>query len=136
MEEIELEIFAENPEEKEKQKFTLLDLPKEKRVLRMDSKLEKARTVTLEREKAKEGSDQHNNDDLYISEKEQLLSDDEDRDICERNSGIFEYPPDYEHKPGENLLLVPLTGNGYCCGKHPPQSDVDFKKGKTGSLYT
>ena len=125
MEEIELETFAENPEEEEKQKFILRDPPKEKRVLRMDSELEKARKDTLEREKT---------DDDFISEKEQLRSDDEDRDICERNSGIFEYPPDYDHKPGQNLLLVPLPGNGYCGEKHLPQGDVDFKTGKTGSL--
>jgi len=133
MEEIELETFAENPEEEEKQKFILRDPPKEKRVLRMDSELEKARKDTLEREKARESIDQQNNDD-FISEKEQLRSDDEDRDICERNSGIFEYPPDYDHKPAQNLLLVPLPGNGYCGEKYPPQGDVNFETGKTGSL--
>jgi len=133
MEEIELETFAENPEEEEKQKFILRDPPKEKRVLRMDSELEKARKDTLEREKARESIDQQNNDD-FISEKEQLRSDDEDRDICERNSGSFEYPPDYDHKPAQNLLLVPLPGNGYCGEKYPPQGDVNFETGKTGSL--
>lgn len=53
MEEIELETFAENPEEEEKQKFILRDPPKEKRVLRMDSELERARKKTLERGKGK-----------------------------------------------------------------------------------
>jgi len=130
MEEIELETFAKNPEEEEKQKFILHDPPKEKRVHRMDSELEKARKDTLEREKARESVDH----DDFISEKEQLRSDDEDRDICERNSGIFEYPPAYDHKPGQNLLLVPLKENGYCGENYPPQGDVDFKTGKTGSL--
>ncbi|KAJ7388516.1 hypothetical protein OS493_037137 [Desmophyllum pertusum] len=78
----------ENPEEEEKQRFVLQDPPKERRVFRMDSELEKARKDTLEREKSRESVGLAN-DDEFISEKEQLRSDDEDNDICERNPGFF-----------------------------------------------
>lgn len=131
-----METFAENPEEEEKQKFILHDPPREKRAVRMDSELEKARRDTLDREKSSESLGQGSDDEL-ISEKEQLRSDDEDKDVCERNSGNFEYPPDYDHKPRHSdLLLVPLPQeNGYYGEQRPPQSDVDFiTGGKTGSL--
>ncbi|KAJ7388510.1 hypothetical protein OS493_037130 [Desmophyllum pertusum] len=88
VEEIELETFVENREEEEKQRFVLQDPPTERRVLRMDSELEKTRKDTLEREKSRESVGQAN-DDEFISKKEQLRSDDEDKDICERNSGVF-----------------------------------------------
>jgi len=125
-EEIELEAFEDNPKEEEKQKFVLLDPPKERRTDRMDSELEKVRKDTLEREKSKDSVGQSNEDE-FISEKEQLRSDDEDKDICERNSGVFEFPPDYEHA-GAQIPQVPPQENEYYGEQRPPlQSEVTFK---------
>lgn len=136
IEEIELETFEENPEEDEKKKFILRDPPRERRALRMDSELEKVRKDTLEKEKPKESVSQVNDNDC-ISEKEQLRSDDEDKDVCERNSGVFEFPPDYEHRN----LEVPVQENGYYCDSPgadetqkfiPSPDDVSVKGRKVG----
>ena len=127
-EEIELETFEENPEEEEKQKFILSDPPKEKRTVRMDSELEKVRKDTLEREKPKDSVGQLN-EDHFISEKEQLRIDDEDRDICERLSGVFEFPPAYEHAQ-VHIPEDPPQENGYYGDpRPPPQGEVTFKAG-------
>ena len=124
-EEIELDTFEENPnpKEEEKQKFILSDPPKERRMDRMDSELEKVRKDTLEKEKSKESVGQY--EDEFVSEKEQLRSDDEDKDICERNSGVFEFPPAYEH----NLTVPPQETEYYGEERPPPQDEVGFKAG-------
>ena len=127
-EEIEMKTFEERSEEEEKKKFILLDPPKEKRTVRMDSELEKGRKDTLEREKSKDSVGQFNEDE-FISEKEQLRSDDEDKDICERNSGVFEFPPDYEPEQS-HILEVPSQENPYYGEQRSPsQGEVTFKAG-------
>lgn len=119
-EEIELETFDNFPDSKteEMQKFLLLDSPKQRRTDRIDSELEKVRKDTLEREKSKESLGQ------CVSEKEQLRSDDEDRDICERNSGVFEF------RPATHNLEVPPQETGYYAEQRPPsENEVNFKSG-------
>ena len=127
-EEIEMGTFQEPIKDEEKKKFVLLDPPREKRIARMDSELEKVRKDTLEREKPKE-SVGHYNEDEFISEKEQLRSDDDDKDICERNSGVFEFSPDYEARHSHSLD-VPPQDNAYYGEQRPPsQGEVTFKAG-------
>ena len=128
--EIELETFQESPypREDEKNKLILLDPPKERRTNQMDSELEKVRRDTLEREKSKESVGQSCEDE-FISEKEQLRSDDEDKDICERNSGVFVFPPACEHGRTPNLEVPPQETGYYGDQRPPPQNEVSFKAG-------
>ena len=122
--EIELDTFHEfaDPEAEEKQKFIVLDPPKKKRSDRVDSELEKVRKDTLEREKdGREGD--------FFSDKEQLHSYDEDRDICERNSGVFDLPTAPEPS-NAHTLEVPPQETGYYGDKWPPaQEEVPCKTG-------
>ena len=129
-EEIELETFQESPDprEDEKKQLILLDPPKERRTNRMDSELEKVRRDTLEREKSKESVGQSHEDE-FISEKEQLRSDDEDRDICESNSGVFVFPPSDVHSRAPNLEVPPQDTGYYGEQRPPPQNEVSFKTG-------
>ena len=123
-EEIELETFDDFPDpvNEEKQKFLLLDPPKQRRTDRIDSELEKVRKDTLEREKSKE-SEWQSDKDAFVSEKEQLRSDDEDKDICERNSGFFD--PMLTHN-----LKVPPQDTGFYGDQRPPsQNEVNVKTG-------
>ncbi|PFX33391.1 Fibroblast growth factor receptor 2 [Stylophora pistillata] len=136
---IELETFEpENPEVEEKQRFILQDPPKERVALRKDSELEKVRKDTQEKEKPKESVSQVNDDD-FMSQKEQLRSDDEDKDVCERNSGVFEYPPQYEQRNSP----LSLQEDGYYSDQNSPDADerqkfipstddVSYKGGKVG----
>lgn len=136
---IELETFEpENPEDEEKQRFILQDPPKERVALRKDSELEKVRKDTQEKEKPKESVSQVNDDD-FMSQKEQLRSDDEDKDVCERNSGVFEYPPQYEQRNSP----LSLQEDGYYSDQNSPDADerqkfipstddVSYKGGKVG----
>ena len=94
----------------------------------MDSELEKVRKDTLEREKPKE-SVGHYNEDEFISEKEQLRSDDDDKDICERNSGVFEFSPDYEARHSHSLDVPPQENAYYGEQRPPSQGEVTFKAG-------
>lgn len=138
-EDIELEIFEpENPKDEEKQKFILQDPPKERVARRKDSELEKARKDTLDKEKPKESVSQVNDDD-FISQKEQLHSEDEDKDVCERNSGVFEYPPEYEQRNSP----LSMQEDGYYSDQNSPgaderqkfipsSDDVSYKGGKVG----
>lgn len=138
-EDIELEIFEpENPKDEEKQKFILQDPPKERVARRKDSELEKTRKDTLEKEKPKESVSQVNDDD-FISQKEQLHSEDEDKDVCERNSGVFEYPPEYEQRNSP----LSIQEDGYYSDQNSPgaderqkfipsSDDVSYKGGKAG----
>lgn len=122
--EIELDTFhaVADPEAEEKQKFIVLDSPKKKRSDRVDSELEKVRKDTLEREKdGREGP--------FFSDKEQLRSYDEDRDICERNSGVFDLPIAPEPSNAHSLE-VPPQETGYYDDKRPPsQEEVQCKTG-------
>ena len=133
-EEIEMGTFEEPIKDEEKKKFVLLDPPREKRIARMDSELEKVRKDTLEREKPKD-SVGHYNEDEFISEKEQLRSDDDDKDICERNSGVFEFSPDYEARHSHSLGVPPqdnaITVNNGLPHKArlPLKREIDFEEG-------
>ena len=122
--EIELDTFhaLADPEAEEKQKFIVLDSPKKKRSDRVDSELEKVRKDTLEREKdGREGS--------FFSDKEQLRSYDEDRDICERNSGVFDLPIAPEPSNAHTLEVPPQETGYYDDKRPPPQEGVQCKTG-------
>lgn len=122
--EIELDTFhaLADPEAEEKQKFIVLDSPKKKRSDRVDSELEKVRKDTLEREKdGREGS--------FFSDKEQLRSYDEDRDICERNSGVFDLPIAPEPSNAHSLEVPPQETGYYDDKRPPPQEEVQCKTG-------
>ena len=128
--EFEMETFVSNPEDDERQKFLLHEPPKDKRVLRMDSELEKVRRDTMEKEKSKEsvgnGSSKADDCDL-ISEKEQLRCDDDDKDVCERNSEVFVDSPDSENR---TLILPQLAQKKGYHDQKPHINGVNFKQGK------
>lgn len=114
------------PDEENKKAFVLGKPPKGKRVQRMDSELEKVQRDTQEKETLKSSGSSSADDDILeegemndISEKEQSkFEDDEDKDVCERNSGVFDSPPPYE----------PKTDNIMFCAENPLK-DMQVKMG-------
>lgn len=123
-EDIEMETLK-NTSEEEKKKFVLCEPPKGKRAQRMDSELEKVQRDAEEKEKLKSsdssspGNSVSEDGELTgISEKEQLKSeDDEEKDVCERNSGVFDSPPPYESRTDEIMY----------CAENPLQGDMEIK---------
>ena len=94
----------QNTEPEQGKKLIVLgDPPKRKREKRMDSEPEKGRRDIQEKETLKSSGSSSAAEDSahegsylaeHISEKEQRKAeDDEDKDICERNSGVFYSPP-------------------------------------------
>jgi hypothetical protein len=98
-EEIEMEQLIKNTNDQDDldNKFFSCEVPKNKSSTHgSDYEIEKARADTMEKEhqKKSESSGNLSDDDGFISEKEHLMKDFEDeKDVCERNSGVFDSPP-------------------------------------------
>ena len=94
----------------------------------VDSEMEKVHRDCMEKENLKDTESQSGSsasDEEVFSEKEkQKLRDDEEKDLCERNSGVFEYPPPYEERHYKNLPS-PTEKGTYC--NLPSPVDVGFK---------
>ena len=90
--------------------------------------MEKVHRDSMEKENIKEAdlhSGSSTSEEEVFSEKErQKLIDDEDKDLCERTSNQFEYPPPYEERHYKNLPSPTEKGT---YSNLPSPIDVGFK---------
>ena len=82
----------------------------------------------MEKEKPRElespsGSAASEEEEIFSEKEWQKLKEDEDKDLCERNSGVFEFPPPYEERCYKNLPSPTEKGT---YGNLPPPFDVGF----------
>lgn len=131
LESIELNELRKSREDLENTIKLLLDDPSKGKLAlrRVDSEMEKVRRDCMEKEKprgpeSQSGSGASEEEELFSEKERQKLKDDEDKDLCERNSGVFEYPPPYEERCYKNLPSPTEKGT---YGNLPSPFDVGFK---------